>query len=154
VGRSVRFTHSHILVHSNHLKKYMSLSPKTLSSVQKAGQAVYGASEAVAETVRAQAASLVALVASQPFGLESEQAMARFKSLSRLSQGLAAVEIQLRDLYAMAAELASPASDVVIALPAVSKRTATNAAAVDVVAKPPKGRKTVTQRASAQQAKK
>jgi hypothetical protein len=115
----------------------MSLSQKNLASIQKAGQAAQGASEAIAAAVRTQAASMVLSVASQPFGAESEQAIARFKVLARLSQGLAAVEKELQSLYAIATDLANPASDV-ISLPSVPKHEATNAAAVDVVAKPVK----------------
>ena len=118
----------------------MSLSPKNLSVIQKAGQAVHGACEAIAETVRTQAESMLASVASQPFGVESEQSIARFKVLSRLNHGLVAVEAQLQELYAVAMELANPASDV-IALPTTSRRQASNAAAVDVVAKPAKSAK-------------
>lgn len=118
----------------------MSLSQKNLSSVQRAGQAIHDASEAIAATMRAQAESMVASVASQPFGVESEQSIARFKILARLSQGLATVEAQLQELYSMATDLANPASDV-IALPALTKRKTANAAAVDVVAKPAKATK-------------
>lgn len=118
----------------------MSLSQKNLSSVQKAGQAIHDASEAIAATMRAQAESMVASVASQPFGVESEQSIARFKVLARLSQGLATVEAQLQELYSMATDLANPASDV-IALPSITKRKTANAAAVDVVAKPAKAPK-------------
>jgi hypothetical protein len=80
---------------------------------------------------------MVSSVASQPFGAESEQAIARFKMLARLSQGLAAVEKELQTLYSIATDLASPTADV-IALPMVNKHEATNASAVDVVAKPAK----------------
>lgn len=119
----------------------MSLSPKNLSSIQKAGQAVHGASEAIAATVRTQAESMVASVASQPFGVESEQSIARFKVLARLGQGLVAVEAQLQELYAMAADLANPASDVIILSSLSQRKAASNAAAVDVVAKPAKAAK-------------
>ena len=115
----------------------MLLSPRNLSSIQKAGQAVHGASVAIAATVRTQAESMVSSVASQPFGAESEQAIARFKMLARLSQGLAAVEKELQALYVIATDLASPTADV-IALPMVNRHEATNASAVDVVAKPTK----------------
>lgn len=119
----------------------MSLSPKNLSFIQKAGQAVHGASEAIAATVRAQAEDMVANLASQPFSVEADQGIARFKTLSRLSQGLSTVEAQMQELYALAAELASPAADVIV-LPTVSRRkSVTNAAAVDVVAKPAKAGK-------------
>ena len=121
----------------------MSLSQRNLSSIQKAGQAVHGASEAIAATVMEQAQSMVARVASQPFDAESEQAIARFKQLSGLSQGLIAVEAKLQELYALAGDLANPASDVIL-LPSVTKRkSAASAAAVDVVAKPAKASKKV-----------
>ena len=119
----------------------MSLSQENLSSIQKAGQAVHGACAVIADAVRVQAESLVASVSSQPFGAESDQAIARFKTLSSLSQGLVAVEAQLKELYAIATELANPASDVVIVLPSPSKRSAANASAVDDVAKPAKAKK-------------
>ena len=115
----------------------MSLSPKNLSLIQKAGQAVHGASEAITATVRTQAESMVASVSSQPFGDESEQSIARFKVLARLSQGLVEVEAKLQDLYAMANDLANPASDVII-VKAIKQRKSTNALAIDVDAKPAK----------------
>jgi hypothetical protein len=77
-------------------------------------------------------------MATAPFSLESEQLISRFKTLSKISQGLRHVETQLQELYAMAADLANPASDVIL-LPAISKRkAATNSAAVDVIARPSK----------------
>jgi hypothetical protein len=80
---------------------------------------------------------MVSSVASQPFGVESEQAIARFKVLARLSQGLTAIEKELQALYSIATDLANPISDV-IALPMVTKHEATNSSAEDVVAKPAK----------------
>jgi hypothetical protein len=119
----------------------MSLSQKNLSSIQKAGQAAHSAAQAVAATVQAQAQSMVASVATQPFGSESEHALDRFKMLARLNQGLASVEGQLRELFAIATELAGPASDVVIALPYAAKLDSSDTVAVDVIAKPSKAAK-------------
>ena len=121
----------------------MSLSQKDLSAIQKAGQAAHHASEVIGLTVRTQGESLVGKLSRQPFGSESDQVIERFKSLSSLSQGLIAVEAQLQKLYVLANELASPAGDVIV-LPAGNKRrTLSNAAAVDVVAKPAKVAKKV-----------
>ena len=116
----------------------MSLSPKNLSSIQKAGQAVHDSSVVIASVVRTQAESMVESMSTAPFSVESEQLISRFKTLSRLSQGLGAVESQLQELYLIAAELANPASDVIL-LPSITKRKdKTNAAAVDVISKPSK----------------
>jgi hypothetical protein len=115
----------------------MSLSQKDLSSIQKAGQAVHGASEAILATVRSQAESMIASVSSQPFGDESEQSIARFRVLARLSQGLVEVEAKLQELYAVASDLANPASDVIL-VKTIKQRKSSNALAIDVVAKPAK----------------
>jgi len=115
----------------------MSLSPKNLSSIQKAGQSAHDAAESILVTVRTQAESMVASMASQPFSAESEQAIVRFKTLSRLSQGLVAVEAQLQELYAVASDLANPASDVIV-VKQLKQRKNSNALAVDVVEKPAK----------------
>jgi hypothetical protein len=115
----------------------MSISQKNLSSIQKAGQAAHDAAEAILVTMRAQAESMVASMASQPFSAESEQAIVRFKTLSRLSQGLVAIEAQLQELYAVASDLANPASDVVV-VKQIRQRKNSNALAVDVVEKPAK----------------
>jgi hypothetical protein len=118
----------------------MSLSQKNLSSIQKAGQSAHDAAEAILVTVRTQAESMVASMASQPFSAESEQAIVRFKTLSRLSQGLVAIEAQLQELYAVASDLANPASDVIV-VKQVKQRKSSNALAVDVVEKPAKAAK-------------
>lgn len=121
----------------------MSLSQKDLSSIQKAGLAAHIASEAISQTMQSQAQNMVSNLTSQPFSTELSQVIERFKSLSALSQGLVAVEAQLQKLYALAGELANPIADV-IALPAVAnRRSLTNAAAVDVVAKPARSAKKV-----------
>lgn len=88
----------------------MSLSQTDLATIQKAGQAVHKASETIASSLRSQAAETVASIATQPFEVESEQTIASFKVLSRLNQGLIAVEAQLRELYAAATELTNPTS--------------------------------------------
>jgi len=119
----------------------MSLSSKNLAAIQKAGHAVYSAADAIAQTLNTQAQSTVASAASNLLGAAFDQDLARLKAMARLSHGLNAVEVQLRELYALAQKLADPASDVVIALPSVSKRKLSNATAVDVVEKPVKAGK-------------
>ena len=119
----------------------MSFSPKNLSSIQKAGQAVHDSSAAIAASVRTQAESMVASMSSAPFSAESDQAIARFKSLSKLSHGLVAVEAQLQELYAIAADLATPVSDLIVVHSISKRKSSTNAAAVVVTEKPFKAEK-------------
>ena len=119
----------------------MSLSSKNLSSIQKAGQAVRDSSEAIAATVRAQAESMVSSMATAPFSAESEQSISRFKMLSKLSQGLATVESQLQEIYAIASDLANLASEVVVLKGASRRKSITSTADADVVVMPAKATK-------------
>jgi len=117
----------------------MSLSKSTLSAIQIAGQGLHQATVVVSAAVREQAEHMVATVASQPFQAEGEQAFANFRLLARLSQDLLGLEQQLRQLYATAAELASPEMDVVASLPHTSGRARAsdaNDTAEDAVVKP------------------
>jgi hypothetical protein len=117
---------------------FMSLSQRNLSSIQKAGQAVHSAAEAISATVRTQAENMVANVANNPFGAESEQALTQFRTLARLSQDLIAVEQHLQGLFATATALARPESDVVIVLPSRRSTAVLTEAVLDVMAKPEK----------------
>jgi hypothetical protein len=91
----------------------MSLSQSHLGAVQQAGQALHHATQVISELVRTQAQNMVALMASQPFQADSEQAMAQFRVLAQLNQDLQAMEVQLRGLYATAQALSSPVMDVI-----------------------------------------
>ena len=113
----------------------MSLSKTTLSAIQQAGTSLHRATVVVSAAVHEEARHMVATVASQPFEAASEQAFANFKMLARLSQDLQSLEEQLRALYANAAELASPAMDVVAALPRPHGPSA-NDLAEDAIVKP------------------
>ena len=119
----------------------MSLSPRHIAVLQKAGQAVHAASESIAAAVQSQAEGMVASLATRPFAVESEQALSQFRTLAQLGQQLIAVEVQMQALYATAAELARPESDVVIALPK-KIHDGSAAQAEDVVAKPARVGKT------------
>ena len=130
----------------------MSLSPRHIAALQKAGQAVHYASESIAAAVRAQAEGMVANLATRPFAAESEQALTQFRTLAQLGQQLAAVESQMQVLYATAAELTRPESDVVIGL---TKPSAPDASvqAEDVIAKPVRAAKAASKLRPTQAAK-
>ena len=121
----------------------MSLSKTTLTAIQNAGQAMHEATVVVSAAVRDQAEHMVNTIATLPFESHAEQAFANFRGLARLSQDLQTLEEQMRGLYTSATELASPAMDVVAALPHVSsKRTAEGkATAEDAVVKPATARR-------------
>lgn len=116
----------------------MSLSQKNVGLIQKSGEAVDAALRAISETVREQAESMVANLTASAFGEETEQVLARFKTLSNITHGLSAVQSQLRSIAAMAADLRNLASDVILVKEVGRRKALSNAAAVDVVAEPEK----------------
>lgn len=83
----------------------MAMSSKVLAVIQRAGQALDLAREAVAGEVQAQATAVIAQVASQPFSNDSDRAYGRLRSLARIGHELKSLEEQLRGLYAQASEL-------------------------------------------------
>lgn len=117
----------------------MSLSQSHLAAIQQAGQALHNATQVISESVRTQAQNMVALVASQPFQNDSEQALGQFRLLARLNQELQAMELQLRGLYAAAEELASPVMDVIGDQHRLTTHATSNATVEDAVIKPARG---------------
>lgn len=95
----------------------MSLTPSTLMSIQQAGQGLHSAHQAVAKCVQTTAQQMVAMVASQPFSPECEQAFAQLRAVSRMAQELAAMEEQLKTIYITAADLVEEDAPLLTALP-------------------------------------
>lgn len=119
----------------------MSLSPAALLSIQQAGQGLHAARQAVADAVQTNAERVVAYVASQPFSPENDLAYTKLRSAARLSHELQAMEEQLKVLYISAAELMTPESPILVALPnhgghARSRAVKSNEGAEDAIVKP------------------
>lgn len=89
----------------------MLITRKTVALIQKAGQAIDGASTDISETVRAQGRNMLTRVAQSPFGADSEQALEHFRQITRLGQELLTVEQQLRTIYATATALSVNGAD-------------------------------------------
>lgn len=118
----------------------MSLSASTLSAIQQAGQGLHEAHHAVTQAVQATAEQMVATVASQPFSPESDRAYAQLRSVARLAHELQAMEEQMKALYVSAAQMVTPETPVLIALPGHARRSLsrpveTNERAEDAVVK-------------------
>ncbi|NMM10286.1 MAG: hypothetical protein HHJ16_08440 [Polaromonas sp.] len=119
----------------------MSLSPAALLSIQQAGQGLHAARQAVADAVQTNAERVVAYVASQPFSPENDLAYTKLRSAARLSHELQAMEEQLKVLYISAAELMTPESPILVALPnhgghARPRAVKSNEGAEDAIVKP------------------
>jgi hypothetical protein len=95
----------------------MTLSPKILSLIQKAGTAVFNADAALKDAVAESAKKVSDAMTKNPFDGQHDSLYQNWKNVARISQAMGAIEAELKSLYALA--LATPAATgTAIALPA------------------------------------
>ena len=110
----------------------MSISPKTLLLLQKAGENLYAARNALAQDVQQHASRVVHMVASEPFGNDADRAYAQLRSIARMAHELQAMEEQLKTLYGSAMELAAAGPQVLVDLSDRSPRARVQPSALGV----------------------
>ena len=110
----------------------MSISPKTLLLLQKAGENLYAARNALAQDVQQHASRVVHMVASEPFGKDADRAYAQLRSIARMAHELQAMEEQLKTLYGSAMELAAAEPPVLVDLSDRSPRARVQPSALGV----------------------
>ena len=110
----------------------MSISPKTLLLLQKAGENLYAARNALAQDVQQHASRVVHMVASEPFGNDADRAYAQLRSIARMAHELQAMEEQLKTLYGSAMELAAAEPPVLVDLSDRSPRARVQPSALGV----------------------
>lgn len=112
----------------------MQKSSEALSAVQAAGAIIYNADMALKAVASAYAADMQQAVTRDPFNLANDALFDKWKLAARLSQSIASMEAELRNIYEGVLQLERdgiPSS--VLALPAATKTEAT-----DVVEKKPR----------------
>lgn len=110
----------------------MSISPKTLLLLQKAGENLYAARNALAQDVQQHASRVVHMVASEPFGNDADRAYAQLRSIARMAHELQAMEEQLKTLYGSAMELTAAEPPVLVDLSDRSPRARVQPSALGV----------------------
>jgi hypothetical protein len=110
----------------------MSLSPKILAFIQRAGTAVFNADVALKEAVTDSAKEVSDAMTKNPYEGQHDSLYQNWKDVARISQAMSNIEAELKVLYAQAS--ASPAHTTpVIALPApVAKGPLEVLSAIDV----------------------
>jgi len=101
----------------------LSISPSTLLVLQQAGESLDAARQAFALEVQSNAAHVVGIVSSEPFGTEADRAYAQLRAIARLAHELQAMEEQLKTVYRAAAEMIAPETPVLVALSDRGKRS-------------------------------
>lgn len=110
----------------------MSIDSSTLTTVRKAGEAVYAAHHALTQLTQGQADRVVQAISANPFGLENDELLGSWKAMTRLAQELQTMEQQLRFIYETAAHLGTDDGHARAAAPrksAVARRAKTRPAA-------------------------
>lgn len=95
----------------------MSISNKTLASVQRAGQSVNIAVTALEEAARTANRELVSAMSSQPYSPQTDRIFADWKTVARISKDVEAMEQSLRDIYAQISNMVRVEPEVLQALP-------------------------------------
>lgn len=81
----------------------MSLSPLTVAAIQLAGEKLFASRVAVEEDLAGYGQGFLELTREQPFSIEAARSFERYRTLSQLSQELAALEENLRSIFTKAA---------------------------------------------------
>ena len=100
----------------------MSLSIATLSSIQRAGAAIFAADLELKNAVQDYAGRVNAAMVGNPYGTGNDTLFENWKVAVRLSQSMVAIEDELSKLYQMAAALNDPPLAVEVSAPAKSMR--------------------------------
>ena len=110
----------------------MSIAPKTLLSLQQAGESLYAARQAFAQEVQNNASRVVGIVASEPFSNDADRAYGQLRTIARMAHELQAMEEQLKTLYGSAMELAAAEPQVLVDLSDRSPRARVQPSALGV----------------------
>lgn len=110
----------------------MSISNKTLASVQRAGQSVNLAVTALEEAARTANRELVSAMASQPYSPQTDRIFADWKTVARISKDVEAMEQSLRDIYAQISNMVRVETEVLQALPSYSQAAPSASTSPDI----------------------
>lgn len=94
----------------------MSITPKTLSTIQKAGEAIDTARQVLASAVTDHASRVMNAIKHNPTNPDNESSLDAWKALTQLARDVESAEQQFRAIYFTAAKLVIPEVQVLPAL--------------------------------------
>ena len=98
----------------------MTISSKTLDSIQAAGAAAFAAHAELQNMVSEYSDQVKAAVMGNAFDMGNDNLFEEWKTLARLTQTVGQIEAELRKVYAAASSISSGKTSVIPALPALS----------------------------------
>lgn len=85
----------------------MSLESDILAAIQQAGAAAYLADVELKQATQAYAVRVATAMNANPFGLDNDALFENWKLMARLSQSMAAIEVELQKIYFLAEDMVS-----------------------------------------------
>jgi hypothetical protein len=110
----------------------MSISNKTLASVQRAGQSVNIAVAALEDAAKLASRELTSAMATQPYSPQTDRIYADWKTVARISKDVESMEQTLREIYAQISNMVRVEPEVLQALPSYSHETSGSKASPDI----------------------
>jgi len=101
----------------------MTISSKTLDSIQFAGAAAFAAHAELQNTVSEYSEQVKTAVLSNAFDMGNDNLFEEWKTLARLTQAVAQIETELRKVYSVASAFSSGNTSTVRALPTLLSTT-------------------------------
>ena len=98
----------------------MSLSSSTLAAIQKAGAAVFTADEKLKQAAKTYADRVHAAIATNPYHLGNDALIENWKTVARLSQTLAGIEAEIKNVFQVAAQLTGEDQPTVVSAPVLA----------------------------------
>jgi hypothetical protein len=111
----------------------MSISSKTLDSIQAAGAAAFAAHAELQISVGDFSEQVKAAVLNNAFDMGNDTLFEEWKTLARLTQAVAQIEAELRKVYSVAAAISGNQSKTVPTVPALSAPTLTQGQELEMV---------------------
>lgn len=107
----------------------MALTPQTLSAIQAAGAAIYGADAELKNAAQAYSDQVKDAMAKNPFDIGNDALFEDWKTVARLSQAVTQIELEFKKIFHAASDLSTGALPI---LPSVSALAAPQVDAVEM----------------------
>ena len=111
----------------------MPLPTQTLAALQSAGAAIYAADVEIKKSVQDYTDQVNSAMLENPFDLRNDTLFGDWKTVARLSQAIAQIEVEFRKIYSAASDLSADSRPVTSAVPTLAAPSAEASVAPDVV---------------------
>ncbi len=110
----------------------MPLTAQTLGALQSAGAAIYAADAEIKKSVQEYTDQVNTAMLENPFDLRNDTLFGDWKTVARLSQAIAQIEVEFRKIYSAASDLSADTRPVTSSVPTLAAPPAEASVAPDV----------------------